>query len=163
MVSQLKTPYASINNTCASGNGCEENINLNTVLSYPQITKTEFALDFTPVTYGVGTGFATRPVRDTLEKFVNPSGMGPIDHITDDMLREAEKLAAFRISSDPSVVSDDPTQRLLDPAAKISNSKASFESFQQGSSAGHGRVNIALAATLAAGLAGLVFLFNSQK
>ncbi len=164
VVSQLKTPYSPMEATCASSNQCEADVNRNTTLSYPKNIKKEFAIDFTPVDYGVPSGTATRPNRDTLEKFVNPSGMGPIDHITDDMLKEAEKLAAFRISSDPSVVSDDPTQRLLDPAATISNSKAAFESFQQGSSGQHhARINIALAATLAAGLAGLVFLFNSQK
>ncbi len=158
VVSQLKTPYSPMEATCAPRNQCEADLNLNHALSYPNTIKKEFAIDFTPVDYGVPSGSATRPVRDTLEKFVNPSGMGPIDTVTDDMLREAQALAAARIASDPSVVSDDPTQRMLDPAHKMSNSKAVFESFEHP----RARLNIALTATLAAALAGLVFLFNRK-
>ncbi len=164
VVSQLRTPYASTDDTCATaGNMCEANINRNTVLSYPQITKKEFALDFTPPTYGVGTGYASRPVRDTLdvnEAFVNPFGMGPIDDISDQGMSEEQALAQIRINSAPGATQDDPTERLLDPAATLSNSKVVFENFEHSSAASH--YNPMLLFLIAIGLGGMVFYANRK-
>ena len=163
VVSQLKTPYASIDNTCASGNQCEKDINLNTAVSYPQIIKKEFALDFTPPTYGVGTGVATRPVRDTLpvsEGFTNPFGMGPIDATTDQGMIEAQILADVRINSQPGSVQNDPTQILLDPAATMSNSKDVFENFTLGPLT---ISNSLIVVVIALGLGGMVLYANRKK
>ncbi len=237
VVSQLKTPYANIDNTCASSNQCEKDINLNTVLSYPQNVKKEFAIDFTPPTYGGDAATTIRPVRDTLavtegfgaapqlnldpvsvsramhelgvtsqqvndlkvsavvmlnymeqvlreletnkavspdaknqmkrakkqlearviavdkaataedrqksakqlqsmlsnvtENFVNPSGMGPIDPITDDMMQQELALSRIRIEDVPSLVQDDPVQVAVMPPQTISNSPLVFEKRDQ--------------------------------
>lgn len=163
VVSQLRTPYANIDNTCASGNQCEADVNLNTALSYPQLIKKPFALDFTPPTYGVGTGVATRPIRDTLsvsEGFTNPFGMGPIDDITDRALAESQNLALARINSAPGSTQDDPTQRLIDPPATMSNTKEVLESFSYGPISVS---NSALVILIALGLGGMVLYANRKQ
>ncbi len=112
IIPQMKRPYASINDTCASGNQCEKDVNLTTVLTYPKLEKREFGIQFVPPTYGYDSKSVTVPA-DKVEGFLNPIGMGPIDVPTEAQMDEQQYLALVRINSRPGSVQDDPTEILL--------------------------------------------------
>ena len=113
IIPQMKRPYASINDTCASGNQCEKDINLNTVLTYPKLQKKEFGINFVPPTYDYATKEVTVPNVKSVENYLNPIGMGPIDVPTEKDMEEQARLALIRIQSRPGSVQDDPTEILL--------------------------------------------------
>ncbi len=130
IIPQMKRPYASINDTCASGNQCEKDIDLNTVLTYPKLEKREFGIQFVPPTYGYDSKTVTVP-KNTVEGFLNPIGMGPMDDVSPEFMEEQARVALIRIDSRPSVVQDDPTQILLpdDRLATISNDQIVFPTY----------------------------------
>lgn len=127
IIPQMKRPYASINDTCASGNQCEKDIDLNTVLTYPKLEKKEFGIQFVPPTYGYDSKSVTVP-KNTVEGFLNPIGMGPMDDVSPEFMDEQQRVALIRIDSRPSVVQDDPAEILLpdDRLATLSNSQIVF-------------------------------------
>ena len=128
----MKRPYASINDTCASGNQCEKNVDLTTVLTYPKLEKKEFGIQFVPPTYGYDSKTVTVP-GNTVEGFLNPFGMGPIDEVSPEAMEQQAQLARIRIDSNPSVVQDDPTQVLLadNNMATLSNTPIVFPTYKE--------------------------------
>ena len=124
VIPQMKRPYASINDTCASGNQCEKDVDLTQVLTYPKLEKKEFGIQFVPPTYGYDSKTVTVPGQ-SVEGFLNPIGMGPMDEVSPEAMAEQQRLALIRIVSNPSVVQSDPTQILLpdDRLATLSNTE----------------------------------------